>query len=363
LFTGATLTLAQTTRPALQQLSDESHQLYEQVRHQVVRVETPVPQWMIELAERENPMVKWGQILDSKVRQQLMNQPRQPRVLQAEVAPGNEPMTASSMPTTSAPHVEIGPGANREAEGMVPMVRVTAKVNTMGLILDDKGRVLIPIYLDKEAAKSGPITIYSPDGVCQAKFVGSDPKSNLTVVQMVKIVGKPADLDTHRPDAGSLVMIVTPNQSAAQLVVWTGANPEFGVVSNMEGKIEGIERMGHLLSTESFETITRQLIQGGAVKRAILGVRIAEVRPDDPQRQALSELGSRPAIAVTEVLQNSAAAKAGIHRGDLILQLAGEDIDDPLSFATAIADRSGPTDLQILRDGKVIQTQVVLQPR
>jgi S1-C subfamily serine protease len=66
---------------------------------------------------------------------------------------------------------------------------------------------------------------------------------------------------------------------------------------------------------------------------------------------------------VMGVLPDSAAEKGGIHAGDLILQLAGEDVEDQLSFAAAIADRTGPTDLQILRDGKLIDVHVVLKPR
>jgi hypothetical protein len=362
----ASLSSAQSTRPALQQLSDESQNLYDQVRHEVVRVETPVPQWMFEIAQRENPLLKWGQVLDAQVRRQLMNQPGGPTAhtgIQAEVAPANhvnlEPTTAPSM------HLVFGP-ANRDGNAIAPplqITHITARVNTLGLILDDQGHVLIPLYLEKSAAAQGPIILYSPDGICHARFIGSDAKSNLTIVQMEKMMGKPADLDMHRPDIGSLVMILTPNQATAQLAVWTGANPEFGIVSNMDGQIAGIARMGHLLSPDSFQTITQQLISTGVVRRAMLGVKISEVGPDDPMRQSLPELGSRPAIVVTEVLHGSPAEQAGILPGDMILQLAGQNIEDPPSFAAAIADRTGPTDLQILRDGKFIVMHATLRPQ
>ena len=355
-----------TTRPALQQLSDESRNLYDQVRHEVVRVETPVPQWMFEMAQRENPLLKWGQVLDAQVRRQLMSQAGSPaphQVIQAEVTPTNHlTIQPTSGPTT---HVVISP-ANHERDAIAPapqIVHITARVNTLGLILDDQGHVLIPLYLEKSAAAQGPIILYSPDGICHARFIGSDPKSNLTIVQMEKMMGQPANLDMHRPDIGSLVMILTPNQSTAQLAVWTGANPEFGIISNMDGQIAGISRMGHLLSPDAFQTISRQLINGGVVRRAILGVRINEIGPEDPLRQSLPELGSRPAIMVNEVLHGSPAEQAGIRPGDLIMQLAGQNIEDPLSFAAAIADRTGPTNLQILRDGKMIEMHVTLHPQ
>jgi hypothetical protein len=262
-------------------------------------------------------------------------------------------------------HLVIG-SANHDSDAIAPppqVTHITARVNTLGLILDDQGHVLIPLYLEKSAAAQGPIILYSPDGICRARFIGSDPKSNLTVVQMEKMMGKPANLDMHRPDIGSLVMILTPNQATAQLAVWTGANPEFGIVSNMDGQIAGIARMGHLLSPDSFQTITRQLISTGVVRRAMLGVKISEVGPEDPMRQSVPALGNRPAIIVSEVLHGSAAEQAGILPGDMILQLAGQNIEDPPSFAAAIADRTGPTDLQILRDGKFIAMHVTLHPQ
>ena len=181
---------------------------------------------------------------------------------------------------------------------------------------------------------------------------------------MDKMMGKPANLDMHRPDIGSLVMILTPNQATAQLAVWTGRQSRFWHRLQHEWpNYAGIARMGHLLSPDSFQTITRQLIPNGVVRRAVLGVRISEIGPEDPLRQTMPELGSRPAIMVREVLQGSPAEKAGILPGDMILQLAGQNIEDPPSFATAIANRSGPTDLQILRDGKIIPMHVTLHPQ
>ncbi|HWB54256.1 MAG TPA: PDZ domain-containing protein [Tepidisphaeraceae bacterium] len=372
-FGGASLFVcAATTRPALEQLSEESHDLYQHVQHEVVRIETPMPDWMLEIAKRDNPLIKWGQLLDAEVRRKLAAQSEGSilqRTLSAEVAPATrettEPSTMPSMHMEPMATDEPGAGVTfmpRATTMPEPTTHFSARVNTIGLILDDAGHVLIPLYLEKDAASKGPITIYSPDGVCTAHFVGSDPKSNLTVVQMDKMVGRPAELDQSPPAIGSLVMILTPNLSSAQLVVWTGTNREFGVVAGMDGRVSGICRTGHLLSPRLFTSITNQLIATGSVKRALLGVSISELRPDDPLRRTLPSLGNRPAIMVVRVIPGSAADKGGIQQGDLILQLAGQDVEDPMSFAIAIAGRSGPTDLQVLRDGKLMNVHVVLKP-
>jgi S1-C subfamily serine protease len=52
-------------------------------------------------------------------------------------------------------------------------------------------------------------------------------------------------------------------------------------------------------------------------------VQIMAVRGDDPQRVQVKDLGARPAARVMDVLDDSAAAKAGVQPGDLILSLAG----------------------------------------
>lgn len=340
---------APATRPALQQFSDESQILYQQVQQEVVRVETPMPNWMITMIQQDNPMIKWGQLLDAQVRRQLAAEANAPHPLSAEVAPVNRESTNSE--------------DQRRAIERFAAAHITGKVSTSGLILDDQGHVLIPLDLEKDAASKGPIMIYTPTGTTSAHFVGSDLQSHLTVVQMDKPIGHAAQFADHRPRIGSLVMVLSPNQSAAQIVVWTGNMQNFGILSNMDGQIAGIMRMGEFLSPHSFTSITRQLIDTGTFKRAQLGVFISELNSDDPRRPSTPALGNRPAIFVNRVVAGSAADKARIQKGDLILQLAGHDIDDLFSFTTAIANCSGPTDLQILRNGKLVDTHVVLKPQ
>lgn len=377
LLLAASSTLAApTTRPALEQLSAETKDLYQQVQRQVVRVETPVPDWMLALAARDNPLTKWGQLLDAAVQQELAREKLKPfssHRLSAELAPARggatKPATqaASSEPAAPVAETESHPGAiltirtPGKRAATTQFTLTSAKVNTLGVILNKEGYVLIPLYLEKQAAGRGSITIYNSDGTsCVGKFIGSDQKTNVTVVQMEKILGVPATLENNRPDVGSLVMILTPNRASAHLTIWTGANQDFGIVAGMDGRIFGIVHSGQLLAPPVFSPIVRQLIATGQVKRATLGVWITEVHPGDPLRQSIPALGNRPAIIVERVEPGSAAEKAGIQPGDLIIRFAGESVEDAPAFAAAIADRTGPTDLEILRDGKPIRMQVTL---
>jgi S1-C subfamily serine protease len=78
--------------------------------------------------------------------------------------------------------------------------------------------------------------------------------------------------------------------------------------------------------------------------------------------QAEAPNGHR-AVRVERVVPNSAAAAAGVHDGDYILSLAGSPVGDITSFAAAIAERNGPTELQILRDGQTLTVSAELKPQ
>jgi S1-C subfamily serine protease len=76
-----------------------------------------------------------------------------------------------------------------------------------------------------------------------------------------------------------------------------------------------------------------------------------------------SKIGSRPAAKVELIERDSAADKAGLQVGDLILSLGGDPVNDLPHFAAAIANQSGDTEMKILRDGQEQTLTVDLQPR
>ena len=90
-----------------------------------------------------------------------------------------------------------------------------------------------------------------------------------------------------------------------------------------------------------------------------MGVRA--VGPDDPQRAKDPALGQTPALRIELVIAGSAAEKAGIRPGDLILELAGQTVGNVRDIATAIIGRQGPTPLVIFRDGQQLTVTADLQ--
>jgi S1-C subfamily serine protease len=107
--------------------------------------------------------------------------------------------------------------------------------------------------------------------------------------------------------------------------------------------------------------VAQELINYGHVRRAYLGVGVRQVLPDDPERQANAALGEAPALRIVAVVAGSAAEKAGLHPGDLILGLAGQGVGDVAAFAATIASREGATPILILRDGHPMSVSAELE--
>jgi membrane-associated protease RseP (regulator of RpoE activity) len=166
-----------------------------------------------------------------------------------------------------------------------------------------------------------------------------------------------------RPAEGGLVLLVTPYDGSARLGVWTGGGRDYGVVFSFDGRCAGVARFGQFLSGRACRLIAEQIIRHGSVRRATLGVIIAELPKDDPNRRRAAGLGSQPAMRIDQVMPGSPAERAGIRAGDLLLALAGEPTTDIPAVAAAIAARDGPTEIQLFREGRALVVTVDLRQK
>ena len=106
--------------------------------------------------------------------------------------------------------------------------------------------------------------------------------------------------------------------------------------------------------------IVYDLIDFGSVKRAMLGITMQPI--DDKIAEEL-KLSSRNGVYIVEVLKNSAADKAGLKKGDVLMAVDSVKITTPSSVQEVIS-RFSPGDkaeLTVIRDGKKKTFEVVFK--
>lgn len=290
---------------------------------------------------------------------------------------GNSASNSNYVQTRSEGYTIIVPPANADAQqalqidnrgGLNNNVRAPQAFtpNNIGLVLDDNGYILVPTFIEREAVGDQPIKLAFGETSLDATFVGSDQQTSLTVLRLAnrpvkkELPAPPVKLTANRLTEGSLVVMLSPADGAARLTVWNGGSKDAGVVVTLDGQIAGIARFGQFLTAPACQLIADQIIRHGAVRRATLGVIISQVEYADPIRQQVPDLADKPAMRVDQVMKGSLAEKAGLRQGDLILAIAGEPVHDIPSLSAGIAARTGPTELRVMREGKVVALQVEL---
>jgi hypothetical protein len=325
--------------------------LFKDVAPCIVRVQLPLPTNLI--LPPENPMSKWaGQIGPEQLRYLMELEHGAPGAsyARAEIEPAPAGATTAPSETVQEPRHII----------VLRLDHLTA--NGIGVVLDDQNHLLIPRFVDKAACQF-PIPVSIGDGRwAAATFVASDAEADLTLLQLnTQIKVKPATISRESPAPGTLLLVMSLNPAANRLAVWEGWEPDVSTLVNIDGSIAGFTKNGHFLSAAACSPVVQELIAHGSVRRAFLGVVIDAVAGDDAVRQQEPTLGATPALRILHIIPNSAAERAGLQEDDLILSLAGESVGDPQSFAAAIANRRGNTEMLILRSGQRHIVYVMLQ--
>jgi S1-C subfamily serine protease len=224
--------------------------------------------------------------------------------------------------------------------------------------------VLVPLYVERATAEEQPVRVADPQGrLAEARFVGSDRQTNLTVLKLARPAGEAVRLaEEDRPPKGSLVLLVTPHDGSDKLAIWGVGGREYAAVFLTDGRCAGVARFGQFLSGRACRLIAEQIIRHGSVRRATLGVIVTQV-PEGDGASAAAPAVRGPAMRVDQVISGSPADKAGIRPGDFVVALAGEPVRDIPGLAAAIAARSGPTRIELVRAGQVVTVTVELEQK
>ncbi|HKT74290.1 MAG TPA: DegQ family serine endoprotease [Steroidobacteraceae bacterium] len=145
---------------------------------------------------------------------------------------------------------------------------------------------------------------------------------------------------------------INPGNSGGALVDLRGAL--IGINTAILSRSGGNIGIGFAIPVNMAHTVMEQLIKYGSVKRGLLGVSMYTVTPDIAQSLGLP---SAQGALVSQVVEGSAAEKAGIHTGDVITSVNGQPVKSNGELRNAIGlQRVGDkVEIGLVRDGKPLR--------
>ena len=128
------------------------------------------------------------------------------------------------------------------------------------------------------------------------------------------------------------------------------------IISGGSGGNQGV---GFAIPIDMARNIMDQIVEHGKVIRGYLGVTIQEVNPGIAKAFGLNHGGG---ALIGDVSPDSPAAKAGIQRGDIVLELNGQPINGPNDLSVSISEMAPGTvaHLQVARNGQTHNVDVSL---
>ena len=117
-----------------------------------------------------------------------------------------------------------------------------------------------------------------------------------------------------------------------------------GVNTAIFSRTGGYMGIGLSIPSKMAQHVVDQLMDGGNVKRAYLGIVLQPVDKDLAEAQGLEK---QEGILISEVMKDSPAAKAGLQQGDIILQYNDKPVKNVSKFRNEVAMMTPGTDIKL----------------
>ena len=268
-----------------------------------------------------------------------------------------------------------------------------------GVIWSDDGDIVTNNHV-VEGAASIEIVLVSGERV-PASMVASDPLTDLAVLHADRTDLHAATFSEQLPRVGSLAMAIGNPlgfESSVSLGVISGINRAIpsggqapalvdllqtdaaispgnsgGALINLAGEVIGINvayippsasavSLGFAIPSPTAIKVIEQLLDGGTVEHAFLGI---EPRPLTPDIAAQLGLSVTEGVFVFGLTPGGAAEQAGMEPGDVIVEFDNNDIASVEDLFAALRDLA-PGDtvpVNVVRDGSEETLEVTLQDR
>ncbi|KPK49017.1 MAG: hypothetical protein AMS22_14335 [Thiotrichales bacterium SG8_50] len=268
-----------------------------------------------------------------------------------------------------------------------------------GVIVDARGYIVTNNHVVEKADEIK--VVLSDKREFKGKIIGTDPKTDIAVI---KIEGKDLPTlswgDSDKLEVGGYVLAIgSPlglNQTVTMGIVSAKGRANVGIADyedfiqtdaainpgnsggalvNTDGEVVGINTaifsrsggnmgIGFAVPSNMVRSVMTELIKHGKVTRGWFGVSIQEVTPGIAKQLGLKE--STGAL-VSETIEDTPAAKAGIKAGDVILEFDGKKVEDAASLRHIVAATpiGKSVRVKVVRDksAKILTAKIVAQPK
>jgi serine protease Do len=273
----------------------------------------------------------------------------------------------------------------------------TMEAQGSGFFIDPNGHVVTNNHVVEGADR---IEIRLPDGErIKAELVGTDPLTDLAVLKVEPRKGQTyvQFADDVNLRVGDWVVAVgnpfglsgTVTSGIVSAIGGEGRNGQFldfiqidapinrgnsgGPTFDLKGRVVGVNTaifsttggsmgIGFAIPAKTAKETVSQLIKNGSVTRGWLGVSIQDVNTE-----IAAALGRKVAKGslISEVLDGTPAAKAGLRSGDLLLAVNGQEIADSRELTRAVSALApgAKANIKIFRDGAEKTVPVTLGQR
>lgn len=153
---------------------------------------------------------------------------------------------------------------------------------------------------------------------------------------------------------------INPGNSGGALVNLRGEL--IGINTAIIGPSGGSVGIGFAIPTDMVQQISAQLIDHGEVRRGRLGFTAQDLTPELAEA---FDIKQNKGVVVARVDEDSAAAKAGLRAGDVIISVNGDSVDDSADVRNMIGlIRVGTTiNLIIVREGKTKELKAKIEEK
>ncbi len=266
-----------------------------------------------------------------------------------------------------------------------------------GFIVSSDGYIVTNHHLIKDATRITVEKFDESDSKFEAELVGCDPKTDLAILkieadnlpffefadsdeimvgQWAMAIGHPFRLR----DTVTVGVIRANHRGDLQISQWedfiqtdASINPgnSGGPLLDLNGKVIGVNTailsrtggsigVGFAVPSNIVSMVFEQIRQKGSVDRAYLGVQIQDLNDDLCEGFSIKK-GTGGAL-ISEVAADSAAEKAGLKSGDIVVEFNGSAVKNVKQLYTNIGKYTSgtPCQLVVLREGRPVKISITL---